>query len=125
MSRVHHTTSTEGDFAEVTVIEGSARRRYWSPSDKARIVAESFDRAVSVSEVARRHGLNPNQLFTWRRQLRDHVAAGDAPEPAREPADVAAGAMEIVWHGATVRVAADVDGAALGRVLAAIRARAR
>ena len=32
-------------------------------------------------EVARRHGLSPQQLFTWRRQMRQLVAIPVAPEP--------------------------------------------
>ena len=48
-------------FHEVTVISGSVGRRSWPVEEKARIVAESLDPAVSVSAVARRYGLNPNQ----------------------------------------------------------------
>ena len=42
------------------------RRRIWSDEEKRRIVAETF-KPASVSIVARRHDLNANQLFTWRR----------------------------------------------------------
>jgi len=47
-----------------------ARRRRWSFEDKARIVAECEAPGSSVSMVARRHDLNANMLFTWRRQFR-------------------------------------------------------
>ncbi len=46
------------------------RRRHWSDEDKARIVAECEAPGSSVSMVARRHDLNTNMLFTWRRQFR-------------------------------------------------------
>ena len=49
---------------------GAGRRRTWSADAKAAIVAESFEPGVSVSAVARRHGLSPSQLFTWRRLAR-------------------------------------------------------
>lgn len=50
--------------------EGGRRRRHWTDEDKARIVAECDRPGSSVSMVARRHDLNTNMLFTWRRQLR-------------------------------------------------------
>ncbi len=78
MSEVDHMTDTKAAvFHEVTVIEGSARRRSWSREEKARIVSESLDPTVSVSAVAQRHGLNPNQLYGWRRQFRDEAARRD------------------------------------------------
>ena len=48
----------------------SPPRRRWSEAEKRRIVAESYEPGVSVSVVARRHDLNTNQLFTWRRHFR-------------------------------------------------------
>src|SRR5690349_6106989 len=48
----------------------SGRRRRWSDEDKARIVAECEAAGSSVSLVARRHDLNTNLLFAWRRQVR-------------------------------------------------------
>ena len=52
------------------VFTGAGRRRKWSDEDKARIVAEIVASGESVCAVARRHGLSPQQLFGWRRQLR-------------------------------------------------------
>ena len=56
------------------VFTGAGRRRTWSDEDKARIVAEIVTSGDSVSAVARRHGLSPQQLFGWRRQLRESQA---------------------------------------------------
>jgi transposase len=53
------------------VFTGAGRRRSFSDEDKARIVAEIVTSGESVSGVARRHGLSPQQLFGWRRQLRE------------------------------------------------------
>ncbi len=127
MTNVHHTTGSEGPFFhEVTVIEGTARRRRWTVEEKARIVAESLDPVVSVSAVARRHGLNPNQLFTWRRQLRGRAEAWAAAGVDVVDGDVRGGAaaserIEIVLGPATVRVSADVEMSALRRVLTVVR----
>src|SRR6202048_1425515 len=56
-------------FHRLEVSTGAARRRTWSDEDKARIVAEIVASGESVSAVARRHGLSPQQLFGWRREL--------------------------------------------------------
>src|SRR5215475_12599326 len=61
----------------IELITGTGRRRRWSDNDKGRIVVESLRPGASVSEVARRHGLSPQQLFGWRRQARQ--AVGSAP----------------------------------------------
>jgi transposase len=50
------------------LITGAARRRQWSSDEKARIVVESLRPGANVSEVARRNGLSPQQLFGWRRK---------------------------------------------------------
>ena len=74
MREVDHMTDTKAAvFHDVTVIAGAARRRRRSREEKARIVAESLDPSVSVSAVARRHGLNPKRLYGWRRQFRDEA----------------------------------------------------
>lgn len=69
--------STPARLRRVEVITGIERRRKWSPEENAEIVAESFAEGAVVSEVARLHGLNPQQLFGWRAQLRDGVAVSD------------------------------------------------
>jgi len=44
-------------------------RRNWSDALKRQIVAETLEPRSSVSVVARRHDVNSNQLFKWRREL--------------------------------------------------------
>src|SRR5215468_6217445 len=73
----------------IEVITGVERRRKWSAQEKAAIVAESMAEGAVVSEVARRHGLSPQQLFGWRARLRDAVkgsAASSDTTPAFVPA---------------------------------------
>jgi transposase len=72
-----HTAITE-PVRRLEVFTGAGRRRKWSDEDKARIVAEILASGDSVCSVARRHGLSPQQLFGWRRQLRE--AAGGHSE---------------------------------------------
>jgi transposase len=72
-----HSAITE-PVRRLEVFTGAGRRRKWSDEDKARIVAEIVASGDSVCSVARRHGLSPQQLFGWRRQLRG--AAGGHSE---------------------------------------------
>src|SRR5512138_3686982 len=44
-------------------------RRNWSDASKRQIVVETLEPGSSVSIVARRHDVNANQLFKWRREL--------------------------------------------------------
>jgi transposase len=57
------------------VFTGAGRRRTWSAAEKAAIVSESYGAAETVCAVARRHGLTPQQLFTWRRLARGSILA--------------------------------------------------
>jgi transposase-like protein len=55
------------EIRRLEVITGVGGRRAWSDEDKGRIVAESFAAGANVSAVARRYGLRPQQVYTWRR----------------------------------------------------------
>ena len=56
-----------GKIDRAEVITSVQRRRRWSAEEKTRIVQETYAPGMSVSLVARRHGIAPNQLFSWRR----------------------------------------------------------
>jgi len=43
------------------------KRRFRTVEEKRRIVEEALQPGASVARVARTHGLNANQLFSWRR----------------------------------------------------------
>jgi transposase-like protein len=62
----------------IELITGAGRRRRWSTDEKARIVLESLKPDANVSEVARRHGLSPQQLFGWRREARGLTGEGSS-----------------------------------------------
>src|SRR4051812_49831540 len=75
------------------VFTGAGRRRSWSAADKAAIIAESYGSGETVCGVARRHGLTPQQLFSWRRLARQtalsaatiFVPAGGGPGGPQRP----------------------------------------
>ncbi|SOT42221.1 IS2 insertion element repressor InsA; KpLE2 phage-like element [Burkholderia cenocepacia] len=73
------------------VLTGPERRRRWTAEQKLAMVRESFEQGKSVSMVARQHGVNPNQLFHWRKLYQDGslsaVKAGEEVVPASELAD--------------------------------------
>lgn len=114
-------------------------RRSWSREQKAAIVAEVGVAGASVSQVARRHGLNAGLLFRWRREFEskpgmpESTADNGTPAapafvpimlPAPEtPAQAKPGTVEIVIAGGrTVRVGTDIDTAALLRIVEALEA---
>jgi transposase len=78
MSGLDSNCTTDPDtFRREEVITEVARRRHWPRSEKARIVAESYAPGASATAVAVRHGLRRNQIFAWRRQLRNRAALLD------------------------------------------------
>ena len=80
ISEHRHVSKDEGAPARrVEIFTGAGRRRSWTAQEKAAIVAESFEDGVRACHVARRHGLTPQQLFTWRREARQ--TAGDETNP--------------------------------------------
>jgi transposase len=109
----------------------AAGRRRWSAADKVRIVDETLLPGAVVSEVARRHGLTPQQVFTWRRQARRRAAVPDAPvtftpviveaPPQATHAFATADRIEIALAGAVIRVPPHVDVGTLTTVLHALR----
>lgn len=121
------------------VFIGAGRRRTWRHEDKARIVAEIATSGDSVCAVARRHGLSPQQLFGWRRQLRlseseragtvglqfvpavvDGGSSPVLPRASRCKA-ASAGAIEVEIDGVTVRVGRGADAKTLMVVLHALK----
>jgi len=78
-------TSTRDRVEVVTAVQ---RRRRWTAAEKVSIVEETYLPGNSVSMVARRHGVSPNQLFSWRRLMAEGalsaVRAGEEVVPASE-----------------------------------------
>jgi transposase len=72
---------------EVEVL-GAEHRRRWSASEKLAMVRETYEPGMTVSLVARQHGINPNQLFHWRKLERigalTAVGAGETVVPVAE-----------------------------------------
>jgi transposase len=115
------------------VLPWPERRRRWSWKEKAQIVAESLAPGAVASAIARRYGLHRNQLYAWRKELRETAdeataAVGSAPLDfvpvvvTEDPVVARASAIEIELSGARVRVSPGVDPALLADVLRALKA---
>ncbi len=132
------------------VFTGMGRRRDWPPEVKTSIVAESYSGQETVCAVARRHGLIPSQLFTWRRELRKQlegqgltlpvarlsapafVPAVIDPLPANAPSPPTrrprkrrhrtASAVELEIDGVAVKIARGADAGVISAVIEALKA---
>jgi transposase len=67
-----------------------AKRREWPEELKRQMVAETLEPDASVSIVARRHDVNANQLFKWRRELLPQKPPAKAESNAMVPVEIVA-----------------------------------
>lgn len=108
----------------------TGRRRRWSNAEKRRIVAESLERPRAASETARRYGITPGLLFSWRRSLAQEFSLADAGH-AVIPVQIAAAAasaqgsrIEIMLvSGVRLLVEETVDPVRLSQLAAALDGR--
>lgn len=120
----------------IEVFTGAGRRRNWLAEEKAAIVAQSYVEDETVCSVARRHGLTPQQLFTWRRLARGTrtaeaaafvPAVAEMPIPAakrsRRRRSSAAASIELEIDGVVVRVGPGAQASTVAAVIRALKAR--
>ena len=53
----------------VEIISGIHRRRRYTAEEKVRLVEQTMQPGMTVSAVARLHGVSPSLLFQWRRRM--------------------------------------------------------
>jgi transposase len=137
------TSAEETEAATDALGRRTAPRRSHTPQEKLRIVQETHVPGASVAIVARRHDVNPNQVFAWRQlyrrgRLAPKVSDGDAQllpvtvetptvlptervrrsAPRSERAQGSGPLMEIrLSNGHSVALYAEVDTELLARVL--------
>lgn len=116
-------TSEQAILVETPKREARRRR---SVEEKRRIVEETLEAGASVARVARRHAVNANQVFYWRKKYREgrlgkgqsskllpvtlseiSVSKSERGGYASSPSTV--GSMEIQLAKGTLRVAGNVD----------------
>src|SRR5438132_9366320 len=121
--------STSG-LADTKQQPSPTKRRRYSEALKRQMVMETLAPGASVSIVARRHDVNSNQLFRWRRQLLPKAVvesgamvpvaiAADGGRPRRTDRE---GVIEIAFGcGARVRLRGEVSCETLRQVIELLR----
>lgn len=138
-----HTLKSDVTARRLEVITEMGPRRWFSKDDKARIVEETLLPGAVVSEIARRHGLTPQQVFTWRRQARrlptpmaddppfvpavvdarvPAVAVGHERKTTRRKGKPDIGGIEIEAEGVTIRAGRGADVAMIAAIVHALKA---
>ncbi len=145
MSRLDHKLEPEVTTVHrLEVISGTGRRRQFTEDFKARVVEETLVPGAVVSDVARQHGLTPQQVFTWRRQARQLLANAESKGPQFVPAIVetalppavlrgrqrkrtgqasrSCGSIEVEIDGMTIRIGRGAEAKTVAAVLRALKA---
>ena len=120
--------------AEVVLAEAAPKRRHRSKQVRRAVVEETLQPGASVAVIARRHGVNANQVFHWRKLYREgrlDVASAAAQlvpvriteivSDDRTPAKLCAGVIVLEVGRARIRVEGAVDGEALRLILERVR----
>lgn len=109
---------------------GGVLRRHRSKQERRQIAEESLQPNTSVAVVARRHGVNANQVFHWRKLLREgrldlkpasaqlmpvRIAETFSEEPG--PVRTCSGAIHVELGRTRIRVEGSVDTEALRVIL--------
>ena len=131
------------------IFTGKGKRREWPPELKASIVAECYTGGERVSAVARRYGLDPSQVYAWRKDFRKEledrglvpplaeplstmfvpavVEPATRPEPAasrrtRRSRRATAAAVELEIDGVAVKIARGADAGVITAVIETLKA---
>ena len=109
-----------------------AKKRRRTIKERRDVVEETLAPGASVARVARRHDVNANQVFYWRKLYREgrlgismatqllpvKVAAERSAETVKgDDPTLSSGTMEIKFSRGTLRIAGSVDVVALRAVL--------
>ena len=116
------------DTSEQVAIETAKRVKRWrrSVEEKRRIVEETLAAGASVARVARRHAVNANQVFYWRKKYREgrlgnsqsskllpvtlsDISGSKSGRASSASSPFAVGTMEIKLAKGTLRVTGNID----------------
>ena len=120
----HHRT-----FEVLTAEPVRSRRkpRHRSDEEKARLVAEAFSPGGNVSAIARSEGLDPSQLYAWRRTALSSGTVAPLTQGPSKPGKFTrfeamdSAVVEIVVGDIVVRTGGDVDPDHLAKILRVVR----
>jgi transposase len=117
------------DTSEQAILDGTPKRearRRRSVEEKRRIVEDTLEACASVARVARRHAVNANQVFYWRKKYCEgrlgkrhsskllpvtlsDVSRSKSGRVGCPSSPFAVGSMEIKLPKGTLRVVGNVD----------------
>jgi transposase len=127
-------------MAKVEILTGAERQRRWSTEQRLSILQEAFSGDGSVSDVARRHDVLPQQIYAWRKRFSlpgltppqtvsfAPVSLVEGPESVsdgykRSGARSRCKDVEIVLrNGRLLRIATDMDLEVLSSLIACVEA---
>jgi transposase len=112
----------------------SGKRRQYTLELKKQVLSEAAVPGTSVALVARRHGLNANLIFNWRRRFGGNLVPAfasvvvgpvlSAPSGSAAAPSASSSRMEVVCHGGRrIELGPDFDASALDRLLAVVEGR--
>lgn len=120
-----------GCVGPIEVLEGPTGRRSWPDEEKVRIVRESLEPGARVCDVARRNGMTPQHLSTWRGLakkgklnfpiLEEEFPAFAALEMVEDKTPAALVAIELVADGVVLRLSSDTSASRIAEIVAALR----
>lgn len=127
--RMSDSRSFEVLTASPVRLSNSPARSYrsWSDEEKTRIVGETLVAGANISAIARSNGLDPSQLFAWRRKAKASGVVVPLAAPLSKPVKFArfdamrSDIVEIVIGDVVVRVGGDVAVDRLADVIRAVR----
>ena len=101
-------------YREADTKQAGGKRRRWPEVLKRELVAATFEPGASVSIVARRHDVNANMLFKWRRRFTAVAQPSSAPLAGLVPVQIVPDAPVI--SGSTVDTKSTVDRSVAGSI---------
>jgi transposase len=127
--RMSDSRSFEVLTASPVRLSSSPARSYrsWSDEEKTRIVGETLVAGANVSAIARSNGLDPSQLFAWRRKAKGSGVVAPLVGAPNQPVEfvrfeaVRSDTVEIVIGDVVVRAGGDVEPDRLAEVIRAVR----
>ena len=127
-------------MAKVEILTGAERQCRWSTELKLSILQEAFSADGSVSDVARRHDVLPQQIYAWRKKFSPPdlkspeivsfipvslIGASESPSDGSTRSSVRSRRKDVeivLRNGRLLRIAADMDLEVLSSLVACVEA---
>jgi transposase len=101
-------------YREADTRQAGGKRRRWPEALKRELVAATLEPGASVALVARRHDVNANMLFKWRRRFTAVAPPSSVPLAGLVPVQIVPDAPVI--SGSTVDTKPAVDRSVAGSI---------